>query len=95
MGGQGVGVITLRPRDIEQRLRDWLNLRHDIADGNDSLTRVHVLLAVREKKNPPDKWQPNIRLVDAEACMAFFRRVADLTAAGQAAHLGQPRTVGT
>jgi hypothetical protein len=92
MGGQGVGVLTLTPHDVEQRMREWLRLRHDIAHGNDSLSRVNVLLTVREKVNPPDDWQPTIRLVDAEACMAFFRRVADLTAAGLAEHLGHERS---
>lgn len=92
MGGQGVGVIVLQPHEVEQRMREWLSLRHDIAHGNDSLSRVNVLLAVREKENPPNTWQPNIRLVDAEACMAFYRRIADLTAVGLAGLLGQPRS---
>ena len=85
-------MITLAPHDVEQRMRDWLTLRHEIAHGNDKLSRVNVLSAVREKQNPPDDWQPTIRLVDAEACMALFRRVADLTAGGLAAHLGQARS---
>lgn len=92
MGGQGVGVITLQSQDVERRMRDWLTLRHEIAHGNDKLSRVEVLLAVREKPNPPHDWQPTIRLVDAEACMAFFRRVADLTGNGLASHLGQERS---
>jgi hypothetical protein len=92
MGGRGVGVITLHPQDVAQRMHEWLRLRHEIAHGNDSLSRVNVLRAVREKANHPNDWQPTIRLVDAEACMAFFRRIADLTAAGLAEHLGQDRS---
>lgn len=92
MGGQGVGVITLQPQDVDQRMRDWLKLRHEIAHGSDTLSRVSVLQAVRERGQPSSDWQPTIRLVDAEACMAFFRRVADLTAAGLAEHLGQDRS---
>jgi len=89
MGGQGVGVITLRPPDVEQRMRDWLTLRHEIAHGNDTLSPVRVLQAVREPRELSDDWQPTIRLVDAEACMAFFRRVANLTGNGLAIELGQ------
>jgi hypothetical protein len=67
----------------------WLTLRHDIAHGSDRLSRVDVLLAVREAENPPHEWDPTIRLVDAEACMAFFRRVANLTGNALAIELAQ------
>jgi hypothetical protein len=90
MGGQGVGRITITPTTAEAKMKDWLSLRHDIAHGHDHLSQVSVLEAVREKSNPPTGWHPGIRLVDARACMAFFRRICRLTAAGLGAHLGQP-----
>jgi hypothetical protein len=89
-GGRGVGWIVVSPHDVEERMQKWLRLRHDIAHGHDQLTPVDVLLAVREKSSIPTGWQPSVRLVDAKACMAFFRRVTNLTAAPLGAHLGQP-----
>ena len=88
MGGQGVGRIDLEPHDVESRMRDWLRLRHDIAHGHDQLTQVRVLEAVRQKDKPQQGWSPSIRLKDAEACMAFFRRVSRLTALALGSHLG-------
>lgn len=90
MGGRGVGRIVLQPHDIENRIRGWLSLRHDIAHGHDELTRVHVLEAVRQKVNPSAGWNPSIRLKDAESCMAFFRRVSALTARALGTHLDSP-----
>ena len=91
MGGQGVGPVILQPADVEKVMREWLSLRHEIAHGHDKLSQVHVLKAVREKINPPASWAPAIRLVDAEACMTFFRRLCRLTGHALADHLGQPR----
>lgn len=88
MGGRGVGRIVVTPHDVDSRMRDWLRLRHDIAHGHDQLTQVSVLEAVRQRPNPRAGWSPTIRLTDAEACMAFFRRVSSLTARALAAHLG-------
>lgn len=88
-GGQGVGMVVVTPPKAEKMMGDWLRLRHDIAHGQDHLSPVPVLKAVREKPNPPAGWHPGIRLVDAKACMAFFRRICRLTAIGLGAHLGQ------
>lgn len=89
MGGRGVGSITVRPYQVANQIRGWLRLRHDIAHGHSELSKVGVLRAVREHPSPPDGWSPQIRLVDAETCMTFFRRVSKLTGDGLARHLGQ------
>jgi hypothetical protein len=86
-GGRGVGMITRTPVDADQRINEWLQVRHAIAHGHPALPQVQALQAVREApSSPPDN--PAIRLVDAEQCLAFFRRLARLTGTGLAAHLG-------
>ncbi len=90
MGGQGVGPVVISPHAACTRLNDWLRLRHDIAHGHAELTGVSVLKAVRENPHPPQGWSPTIRLVDAEQCMTFFRRLCQLTAAAIGTQLGQP-----
>ena len=85
--GRGRGVETLSPHDVEVRMRGWLRLRHDIAHGHAELSREDVLIAVRQNPQPAQGWSPNIRLVDAEACVTFFRRVARATAHALAHHL--------
>jgi hypothetical protein len=89
MGGQGIGVITITPSEAETKMAEWLRLRHEIAHGEDHLSRVSVLQAVRENKPRAADWSPQIRLVDAEACMAFFRRVSQLTGEALALRIGQ------
>jgi hypothetical protein len=85
--GQGMGVRVWTPTDAATRLREWLNIRHAIAHGHDSLPQVSALKAVRERPgNPPIN--PTLRLVDAEQCVVFMRRLARLTGSGLAAHLG-------
>lgn len=91
-GGQGVGFVTIHPTEAERRMAGWLRLRHDIAHGADSLSQVDVLQAVRQAQNPQPDWGPSIRLVDAEACMTFFRRLANLTGTGLAGWAGQLAT---
>ena len=39
MGGQGVGMITVTPQQCERKMRDWLQLRHEIAH---EIGRAHV-----------------------------------------------------
>lgn len=90
MGGQGVGQINITPSVASTRISEWLRVRHDIAHGQSAISSVSVLQAVRENPNPPIGWQPTIRLVDAEQCMAFFRRLCQLTAAALGAQLQQP-----
>ena len=87
--GRGRGVKVWRPDDAEARISEWLKVRHAIAHGHPALPQVPALGAVRERgDNPPS--EPVLRLVDAEQCLAFFRRLAHLTGAGLADHLGVP-----
>jgi len=90
MGGKGVGQITITSSIASTRISEWLRVRHDIAHGHSAISSVSVLQAVRECPNPPIGWQPTIRLVDAEQCMAFFRRLCQLTATALGAQLHQP-----
>lgn len=74
-------AVALTPSDVEQELRDWLRLRHAIAHGDEKLPQVAVLQAVRAGK--VDKYHgPSIRLADAERCIAFIRKLAEVTIAG-------------
>lgn len=85
-GGQGRGMVTWSPADADRRINEWLRVRHAIAHGHAALPQVQALQAVRLRRNPPD--DPTLRLVDAEQCLAFFRRLARLTGTGLATHLG-------
>lgn len=89
-GGRGQGMQPWKPADAAQRIDEWLRVRHAIAHGHAELPQVPALQAVRLQPNnaPAD---PPLRLVDAERCLAFFRRLARLTEAGIASHLGVPR----
>jgi hypothetical protein len=87
MGGRGQGVVTWSPADADARINEWLRVRHAIAHGHATLPQVNALQAVRlAAGTPPD--DPQLRLVDAEQCLAFFRRLARLTGTGLAGHLG-------
>lgn len=90
MGGQGVGQITITPAIASTRIGEWLRVRHDIAHGRSEITSVNVLQAVRQNPNPAPGWHPTIRLVDAEQCMSFFRRLCQLMANALGAQLTQP-----
>lgn len=90
MGGQGVGNVTITPAEAISRIAQWLRVRHDIAHGHEAISSVNVLESVRRTPVQPAGWQPTIRLADAERCMAFFRRLCQLTATGLGAQLGQP-----
>jgi hypothetical protein len=86
-GGQGRGMITLSPADADTRMNEWLQVRHAIAHGHAHLPQVAALQAVRQNPgNPPE--DPTLRLVDAEQCLAFFRRLGRLTGNALAGHLG-------
>jgi hypothetical protein len=88
-GGRGRGVETWTPADVDKRIDEWLRVRHAIAHGHAALPQVPALQAVRlaPSNAPPD---PTLRLVDAEQCLTFFRRLARLTGAGLALHLSLP-----
>ncbi len=85
--GQGQGMQTWHPQDVDRRIDEWLRLRHAIAHGHDALPQVEALQCVRLNANNPPA-DPTLRLVDAEQCLAFFRRVARLSGTALAAHLG-------
>jgi hypothetical protein len=84
-GGRARGMVTWTPADADRRLDEWLKIRHALAHGHESLPQVDALQAVRGIRNPPT--DPVLRLVDAEECLAFFRRLTRLTTAGIASHL--------
>lgn len=86
-GGQARGMQTWSPADADRRINEWLQVRHAIAHGHAELPQVPALQAVRLQPNNPST-NPTLRLVDAEQCLAFFRRLARLTGAGLASHLG-------
>lgn len=86
-GGRGRGMETWTPSDADRRIGDWLKVRHAIAHGEPTMPQVHGLEAVSEQPNNPPS-DPTLRLTDAERCLVFFRRLAKLTGAGLAAHLG-------
>lgn len=85
--GQGQGVKKWMPQDAAKRIDEWLAVRHAIAHGHDHLPQVDALIAVRRVPNQPPA-NPSLRLVDAEQCLVFFRRIGQLTANGLAKHLG-------
>jgi hypothetical protein len=88
-GGRGVGMITITPQNVDTRVNEWLRVRHAIAHGHAQLPQVAALQAVRAAPaNPPA--DPTIRLLDAEQCLTFFRRVTSLTTRALAGHLGVP-----
>jgi hypothetical protein len=87
MGGRGQGTVTRSPADADARINEWLLVRHAIAHGHAALPAVNALQAVRLASSTPPT-DPQLRLVDAEQCLAFFRRLARLTGVGLAGHLG-------
>ena len=88
-GGQGQGIVTWLPTNADQRINEWLRVRHAIAHGHAMLPEVPALQAVRMSLASPPA-DPTLRLVDTEQCLAFFRRLARLTGDGLALHLGVP-----
>jgi len=86
--GQGQGMKTWKPGDADDRIDEWLKVRHAIAHGHDVLPHVLALASVRERPKHQPLANPTLRLADAEQCLAFFRRLTRLTGAGLAIHLG-------
>ncbi|PFG15490.1 hypothetical protein ATK74_3037 [Propionicimonas paludicola] len=85
-GGRGQGSIAVQPSDVEARIDQWLKVRHAIAHGHEHLPAVRVLQSVRASASPLA--DPPLRLVDAEQCLVFFKRVVGLTGDALASHLG-------
>jgi hypothetical protein len=71
-------------QQVEGRLKDWLNVRHAIAHGDEMMPKVLVLEEVREKGPRLAVRGPNIRVEDARQCAAFIRRLAWATLNGVA-----------
>lgn len=84
-GGRGRPFQHWTPAMASARLNEWLDVRHAIAHGHEELPVVDALESVRLDGLASN---PSIRLVDAEQCVAFLRRLVRLTAAGVAVHLG-------
>lgn len=87
--GQGGSTITLSPSDVSARINHWVKVRHAIAHGHPALPAVQVLQVVRQSHGAAPA-NPALRLVDVEQCLAFFRRVAQVTGSGLAAQLAVP-----
>lgn len=80
-GAQGSREVVYSPAHIENRLLQWLKVRHAIAHGDERLPPLHVLEAVRQSTVNPETG-PTIRLVDAKECMVFVRKLTDVTLDG-------------
>lgn len=87
-GGRGRGLITLASSDVDIKINQWLKVRHAIAHGHEHLPSAAVLQAVRQAGSPLT--DPSLRLIDAEECLAFFKRIVKLTGGGLAPHVGVP-----
>ncbi|ELB95047.1 MULTISPECIES: hypothetical protein [Rhodococcus] len=84
--GQNRQMLTLRPHEVEDRLRKWLMIRHAIAHGDEAMPDVDVLQAVKQNAVRPGQG-PAIRLEDAKQCIAFIRKLTDVTLGGIKAEL--------
>lgn len=84
-GGRGRPWVTLTPKDIDDRIDDWLKVRHAIAHGHEALPAVHVLQQVRASPTPIH--EPSLRLGDAEACGALFTRLLQIASDALAGEL--------
>jgi hypothetical protein len=74
------GPIRLSAPEVRTRLNRWLRVRHTIAHGDDL---PHVpMLRLRADGTP------SLRLANAEACIAFFERLVNVTTAGLAQVVG-------
>jgi len=88
-GGRGKPRVYWTSQMVGQRLDEWLQVRHALAHGHDSLPEVDALLTVRLKKSSGLPW---LELKDAEQCVTFLNRLVRLTSRGVAAHLGSTIT---
>lgn len=77
----GSREVILKPTEVEDQLRDWLKVRHAIAHGDEKLPKVEVLQAVRQGTISAHDG-PTIRLHDARQCIAFIRKLTEVTVGG-------------
>ncbi|MBK7583803.1 MAG: hypothetical protein IPI67_26870 [Myxococcales bacterium] len=72
--GRGLGMMTIRPADAAEKIRDWLRLRHDIAHGHAKLTVVGVLEDVRQRAQ---RWLRSHRGADRQAAMNHLKNLPE------------------
>ncbi|MFC5799312.1 hypothetical protein [Streptomyces formicae] len=90
-GGRGNQSVTVQPKHVDEVIKQWLRVRHDIAHGHMTIHSLPILTAVRDPKSSARaKATPALRLTDAIDCLGFFSSVARLTAAEAAKHLAVP-----
>lgn len=88
-GGQGTTAVTVEPKHVDEVIKQWLRVRHDIAHGHATIHSLAVLTAVRDPRSSQKaKAAPTLRLTDAIDCVGFFSAIVRLTAAEAARHLG-------
>ncbi len=66
------GPKRLTPPTIRARLNAWLRVRHALAHGSERMPEVSVLTRTRNGRS--------LQVRNAEACVAFFDRLGDVTA---------------
>lgn len=87
--GRPTSPVTLHPADVEQRLRNWLKVRHAIAHGEEKLPEVDVLQAVRQQQVSAASG-PTVRLYDAKQCVSFIKKLTAVTLDGIRAEIKPP-----
>lgn len=87
-GVTGRRSVTYRPHQIEGQLKQWLDVRHAIAHGDERMPEVEVLEVVRNGSSSTNRNDgPSIRLSDARKCIAFIRKLSEVTLDGAAQEL--------
>ncbi|MER5952398.1 hypothetical protein [Streptomyces sp. NPDC001893] len=88
-GGQGNASVVVQPKHVDEVVKQWLRVRHDVAHGHSTIHSLPILGAVRDPKSSAKaKKSPTLRLTDAIDCVGFFRSIVRLTADSAAQHLG-------
>lgn len=91
-GGRGNQPVTVAPKHVDEVIRQWLRVRHDVAHGHAKIHSLPILGAVRDpNSSAAAKAAPTLRLDDAEDCVKFFRSIVKLTADAAATHLSAPQ----
>ncbi|MFE1380532.1 hypothetical protein ACFW6S_16470 [Streptomyces sp. NPDC058740] len=88
-GGHGKAKFVVLPKHVDEVIKQWLRVRHDVAHGHTTIHSLPVLGVVRDPKaSIAAKTAPTLRLTDAIDCTRFFRSVVRLTGDRAATHLG-------